>query len=347
MGKYFATVNIGSTNVTAVSVRWNRSGDYAIEKFSRVPSRGFLRGAVSDSGAATDTIGEVIGRLDTKGIRDVYAGISSSSLGLTKGIGTVLVSKYGREISRFDIKRCIKMASIVKMPIEKEPIHRIVAGFAVDGEDGIHDPFNLEGIKLDAHVNVVTVNSSVIRNMQRVIADSGSVPAGFIFSGLASAYRILSEEDMQKGAIFLAIRRDLQETLVFNDGILCGVRVSHGGTEEMMSGEAGVQEEALRTLYSDTKSLEGWDKVRKIVVFFEDAMTEEFIDAAENVFKLPVKIGNCSVRPFEKLPQDRVGYVGSLGMLDYLYSERLKDRRNTDLFKGAADKIINFIDSYF
>ena len=198
MGKSFAIMDTGSKSVTALAVTWTRGGEYILEAFCRMSSRGIDRGTITDLGLATDCISDVLTELKKKAkrdIHDVYAGVSSPSVKLTKTAGTILLSKHGKEISERDVKKCIKVAAEIKNPINKEALHKLVRTFTLDGEAGIRDPLNLEGVKLEADVNVLTINSSVLWNISKCIANAGFVPAGFVFSGLASSHRVLNEED--------------------------------------------------------------------------------------------------------------------------------------------------------
>ncbi|MFH1837414.1 MAG: hypothetical protein ABH862_04815 [Candidatus Omnitrophota bacterium] len=345
--KYFAAVNIGSTDITAVSAKWNKNGDYSIEAFSRVPSKGFSKGVVSEITSAVNTLGDVVKKLGQKKIKKIYAGISSSSADMMYGSGSVLVSKYGREIYDADIKRCTEMASTIKIPISKEPIHKIICDFKVDGESGIRDPLNLEGVKLESEVNIITVNSSAMSNMRKCITDAGFIPAGFVFSPVAVSYRVLSEDDTQKGVMLLNLRRDAAEVLIFFRGVLRSCRVFPKGVEDMVINETEAKREALETLYHDVKDMAALDNARKIVITGEGEIPDKVIEGIEDIFRLPVKIGTCSVRPFEKLPHERMGYVGSLGICDHFNKEREKHPSSTKLIKRLVNRSLNFLDNYF
>ncbi|MGB2601923.1 MAG: hypothetical protein WBD00_02575 [Candidatus Omnitrophota bacterium] len=350
MSKYFAVLDVGSNEISAVAARWIRNGDYVIEGFCRVPSKGFRRGLVSDQSLATDSVAGALNKLKEKTgrkIRDVYAGVSSTSVGLIKSSGAVLLSKYGREITENDVKKCVKIAATVKTPLDKEPLHRIVRGFSIDGDGEIANPLNLEGVKLEADVNILMINSSVLRNMSKCISQAGFLSEGFVFSGLASSYRVLNNDDRGVNVAVLDISRDLTEAMVFFKGRMIGCKVLSAGAGSLLTESGNIDPEGLEGLSSRVSSLRGWRDVRKMLVTGEGALEHEMIESLEKIFTFPVKAGTCIAKPFEDLPPDRAGYIGSLGILDYLQEEKNGQKLAGNLLSKIYYRILSFIDRYF
>jgi cell division ATPase FtsA len=350
MSKYFAVLNSGSNEITAVVARWTKSGDYLLEGFCRVGSRGLKKGVVEDAAAATDSISAVLNNLKNrsgKNFTDVYAGISSYSIGIMPSHGVVLLSRYGREISDRDIKKCVKIGSTVKMPLDKEALHYVVEGFSVDGETSVKNPVTLEGVKLSAKMNIITISSSAARNLAKCISSAGFIPAGFVFSGLAASYRVLDGEDKEEGVILVDMDTDTTDALVFHDNVLSGCKVFPIGVNGLLSEDAGVDKARLSAMVSQIVSLPGWRKVHRAVITGRGAMADGLIENLEKSFNLPVEIGTCLVKPFEELPPERMRYLGNIGILDYLREEKLKERRHDSFIKRCFNKILAFMDRYF
>ena len=350
MSKYFAAINTGNTRIYAAGASWDRSGDYCLHGMVNIPSTGFRKGSVTDASAAADSLSRAMDKLREKTgrkIHDVYAGISSTSVGVVRSSGVLLLSRHGREVQERDIKRCVSIGSTIKVPLDREPLHRIVDGFSIDDEREIDNPLNLEGVKLAVKVNIVTVSSSSLNNMSKCIAQAGYLPAGFAFSGLASSYRVLTENDRRISAALVDMSEDLTEVMVYRRGVLAGCRVLPLGTSDIRK-EAGEADQAeLDKLVAGLISVPGWDRVSKIILVGEGILAENMIESLEKVFAFPVIAGTCMVRPFEELPPDRGGYISSLGLLDYLREQRQKKRRTGSLLKTAVDRGVSFLDRYF
>ncbi|MFQ5953073.1 MAG: hypothetical protein ACE5JK_06685 [Candidatus Omnitrophota bacterium] len=350
MSKSIAILNSGTDEITAVAARWMKSGDYLLEGFSHLSSRGMREGVVTDATAATDSISRVLENLKERSGRsfsDVYTGISSASVDVTSSQGVLLLSRYGRQINEDDIRKCIEIGSTVKMPLDREALHYLVDGFSIDGESSVKNPLNLEGVKLSARMNIITMKSSPIKNVAKCISMAGYVPSGFVFSGLAASYRILEEEDKEEGVILLVVGADTTEALIFHNGILRSCRVFPAGVEKLISRDENVDRGYMGSLVSQVISLPGWNKVRRVVVTGRGAMIDNIVEALEESFNCPTEIGTFLVKPFEELPPERMRYLGNIGILDCLREEKLRERRSGSLIKRGFGRVLAFLDRYF
>lgn len=350
MSKCFAVVNASDSDITAVAARWNKNGDYILEGFSRIRSKGFNKGIITDAALATDSFALVLDKLKkaTNGsIQDVYVAVSSTSVEVKPALGTLLLSKFGRNITERDVSKCVEVGSAVKLPLDREPLHNIVMGFSVDDDGEIKNPVNLEGVKLGVNMNIVTINSSVLTNMAKCISHAGFVPSGFIFSAIASARRVLSEDEMETGAALIDISADMTEVAVFVRGVLTGCKVFSLGTSDIMLEDGHIDTSPVEEVMSSIRELTGWDKVKQVVVIGDGTHEDDLIESLEKRFNCPVRAGVCAVKPFEDLPPERMGYIESLGILDHLNVERKKKRQERNILKRTYNKVVGFLERYF
>jgi len=350
MSKYFAVLDVGSDEISAIAARWNAGGDYMLEGFCRAGSKGFRKGVVTDMGMATDSIRQALNKLKEKTgkkIHDVYAGVSSLSVSIVPSAGMLLISKYGREISETDINKCVEVGSSIKMPLDKESLHSIVRGFSVDGEKEIKNPLNLEAVKLGVNMNILTVNSSAVHNMSKCISQAGFMSAGFVFSGIASSYRVLSEDDLQMGVGLLDVGRELTEAMIFDKGVLSGCKVFPIGMSDLELEDGSLGSDPISSLLEQITLLPGWKRTRKVVVIGQGSLRHDVVESMENFLGQSVSAGSCSSRPFEDLPHERTGYISTLGILDYLQETKKKKRSEKNVAKRVFNKILSFIDKYF
>lgn len=348
----FAVIDPGSYEMSAIAARWTLAGDYVIEGFARGGARGIRKGIVTDIPSATDSIAELLAKLTErtgKRVREVYAGVTSPSVGMIPSSGVVLLSKYGREVTEKDIEQCVEVGSAIKLPIEIEPLHKIIRDYHVDGEKGIKNPVNLDGVKLGVEMNVVTINSSALRNMARCIAEAGFLPAGFVFSGLALSYRMVSDEDKVKGAALLDICKDITGAMVFGGGIMTGCKAFSMGLGELVSPDGGmIDESRVDVMTARVMSLPGWDRVSSgVMVTGDGAFNEALIESLEKSFKCPVKAGNFQTRPLEELPSETIAYAGGLGILDYLQELKHKEKISKSAFRRWYNRMTRFVEKYF
>ncbi|MFH1665258.1 MAG: hypothetical protein ABIA77_03825 [Candidatus Omnitrophota bacterium] len=346
MNHCFAAFDAGCKDMSIVVARWKKDGDYAVEDLYRTASKGFRKGTVVDVAMATDSVASALGKLrkkNGKNFHEVYAGISAASINTVISSGTLLLSKYGKSISEKDVRECVRLGSIAKVPLDREILHSFVLGFSIDDEKEICNPVDLEGVKLGVKMSSLTVNSSAVQNMAKCIAGAGFVPAGFVFSGLASSFRVLNDDDREKGALLLNIYQDQTEALIFHKGILNSCKVFRAGTDDILTDGAG--------FYADIRGklmlLPGWENVALAVVTGDGTLEDNLIESLETSLSIPVKAGTCIARPFEDLPADRAGYIGSLGILDHLKKEKMRERPGGNMLKRGVNSVLGFLDKYF
>ena len=349
-GNCFAVIDSGSHEMAAIAAHWNNNGDYDVEGFARADSRGIKKGIVTDIPMATDSVAALLGKLSErtgKPIREVYASVSSPSVGIIPSEGSMLLSKYGREVTERDMDDCIEVGAALKLPLDVEPLHKIVKDFRLDSEKGIKNPLNLDGVKLGVELNVVTISSSVVRNMSRCISEAGFLPSGFVFSGLALAYRMLSDEDRLKGTLLLDVSADLTGAMIYHGGILGGCKAFSLGVEDLLTQDGKVEESKADMLTSRIMSVSGWDKVVSVLVAGDGARHDNLMESLEKMFNKPVKGANCIIKPFEEFPAEAIVYAGGLGVLDHLQQARRKENISKNAMMRWYNRATRFVEKYF
>jgi len=350
LSKSFAVVDVGPRGVSAISAHWAKNGDYAIEGFVRTRTEGFNRGTVENVSKATSAIRETLKELKKqtkRNIKDVYTSISSSSIGINRSSGVLLLSRYGREITELDIKKCIQIASTIKVPIDKEPLHKIVTSFSVDGEREVKNPLALDAVKLLVDVNVLMINNSTVKNVEKCISHAGYLPHGFVFSGLASSYRVLSEEEKEDTVLFLNIDKDMTEMLLFSKGILENCKVlSYGAGDLLLKGNE-INEKTCAKLVAVIKSLALWPSVNRAIVIGEGAFSNELLSLFDKNLEVFIRHGNCRVKPLEEIPHQNEEYICTLGMLDYLQADRNQNKPDQNVILRSFRGLTAFLDKYF
>ncbi|MDD4956663.1 MAG: hypothetical protein PHH49_05295 [Candidatus Omnitrophica bacterium] len=346
----FAIISAVNDSLDGILVRPMKNGDLFPEDFCRGSSRGFSGGIVSDICTATESLNDILGRMQKKckgRIRDVYSVLTSTSVEITPSSGLVLLSRYGREVEKRDVNRCVEIGATMRLPLDRYIIHKIVTGFSIDGDPDIKNPIGLDAVKLSADINVLTLNSSIVNNMSKCISYAGYVPAGFFFSGIVTSYRSLFDEDKEKGVLLLNICRDMTEATIFYKGTLTGCRVFSLGVNDMNSLDGNINAAVLNDLAAAIRVLPGSDKISKTVVIGQGKQTDDLIESLEKVLSTPVEAGTCISRHFEQLPIDKDGYTAVLGCADLLAEEEIGKNPFSDIPRWLVFKANSFLNRYF
>ena len=350
MKRTFAVLDIKCGEISAIAAHWGTNNDFVLEGFFRHSAKGISKGIVKDASRATDSIMGIISKLREKTgrkIHEVYTTVSSPSIEIVTSSGTLLLSKFGREVFHSDVNRCVRVGSVIKLPRDMDPLHKLIRQFTLDGEKGIKNPVGLEGVKLDVNIDIVAIKTSVLTNLNKCISLSGLSAEGIILSGIANSYRAVSNEDAVRGVALLNVFRDMTEFEFFYKENLTTCKAYAGGVYENSFPSQKIIPHNLEDIGELMANEPGWENVKEIIVVSEDELKDDLIRQMEAQLNRPVKEGTCMSRPFEYLPADRMAYIGCLGILDHLHEERKSRKIEKNTFKRIVRMFIGFMDKYF
>ncbi len=155
-------------------------------------------------------------------INSVYVSISGAHMKSTHNAGVVAIG--GRDIVDADVDRVLEAAKAMHVPLEREILHVIPAGYAIDGQNGIRNPRGMRGERLEVKVCTVSGLASSIQNLLRCCDRAGVEVAEVIFSPVAAAEAVLTEDEREMGVALIDIGGGTTDIILYRDG--CPVHAS-------------------------------------------------------------------------------------------------------------------------
>jgi cell division protein FtsA len=149
-------------------------------------------------------------------INSVYVGISGAHIKGSHNVGTAGIG--GREITYADIDHVLDSAKAVYLPLDREVIHVIPAGYAIDGQNGIKNPVGMTAERLEAKVYAVTGAVTPIQNLLRCCEKAGVEVADMVFAPVASADAVLTEDERELGTALVDIGGGTTDMIFYRDG---------------------------------------------------------------------------------------------------------------------------------
>lgn len=130
----------------------------------------------------------------------------------------VEVSISGHEVGDTDMRRVLDQWRGLDEADDRDLIHTIPVGFAIDGANGINDPRGMFGQTLGAHLHVVTAATGAVKTLSTVIERCHLNVDALVISPYASGLAALVEDEMDLGVTVVDMGGGTTTLAVFFDG---------------------------------------------------------------------------------------------------------------------------------
>jgi cell division protein FtsA len=212
-------IDIGTTKVCTLVARVEGEHSLRILGVGIEPSQGIRRGTIVDLSSATQSISRSIEKAQrTSGLEITSALVSLAGSHISSINSRGVVGISGRVIDNNDVNRALDSAQAVAIPHNREVIHVIQRGFAVDGQDGIRIPVGMHGYRLEVEAHIITAAAATVENIRQCVMASNVQVSQFVLNPLASAEVVLTETERQMGVVVCDIGGGTTDMAIYIDG---------------------------------------------------------------------------------------------------------------------------------
>jgi cell division protein FtsA len=187
------------------------------------PSQGVRKGEITDPQKVEENLRTAMFEAEQMAdveIRSVYLGVSGSHIRGFNNRGMHPVVSADREISPDDVDDVLKNAKAINLPAENTVIHAVRQHFFIDGQDGVTNPIGMLGARLEVDMHVIHGHANRLQNAIRLVKATSLEVEEIVFTGLASALALLTNEQKELGALVIDIGGGTTEYVVFSDGVI-------------------------------------------------------------------------------------------------------------------------------
>ncbi len=222
--RYVVGIDIGTTTVRCVVGHLDgTSGTPAIVGVGQAPTSGMRKGVVAHLGGPASAIDDALGeaeRMSGYQVDGASLSINGSHILSTKADGMVAVNSTNHEVDQDDLARIEEVATVGKIPANREILEVVPHSYILDGQDNIKDPMGMTGTRLEISANVISALLPHLQNLQKT-AEMAKVAAHTITpSVLAAAKAVLSEQQMENGVAVVDLGAATTSVAVFEEGDL-------------------------------------------------------------------------------------------------------------------------------
>jgi cell division protein FtsA len=211
-------LDIGTSKVCAVVGEMTDDAVQIIGLGSHL-SLGLRKGVVVNIETTVNSIKKAIEEAELMAgceIHSVFTGIAGSHIRGFNSHGVVAVKN--KEVSQRDLIRVMDAAKAVAIPPDQEVLHVMPQDYIIDDQDGIKEPLEMSGVRLEAKVYIVTGAVTSIQNVIKCCNRAGLNVADIVLEPLASAEAVLSEEERELGVALMDMGGGTTDITVFHDG---------------------------------------------------------------------------------------------------------------------------------
>lgn len=289
-------LDIGSGFIKLLSVSKKKEDEgFEILSQHQKESLGIRKGVVTNVNQVAETISFLMAKAEQdcgRPIDNVYANIGGGHISSISSKGLVSVSRADRKISKEDIDRVIQAAKTSPLASKSQEIIDVFPKeFIVDGEGGIKDAIDMEGVRLEAETLLLCGFTPYIKNSSSAVLASGLEINDLIPDPLASAKSILTPREKELGVCILDIGAGTTGMAVYEEGNLIHASVFPIGSGHITSDiaiclktdidsaekiklEYGMCKEAVKKVDTKKIKIDGEDKIE-----FSPKLLTDIIDA--------------------------------------------------------------------
>jgi cell division protein FtsA len=229
ISRYAVGIDIGTTMVRCVVGHIDATtGSPTIVGVGEVPNSGMRKGVVAHLNGPAQAIDNALGEAERMSGYQVDAAsisINGSHILSTKADGMIAVGAMDHEIIGEDIDRIEEVATIGKVPANREIIEVVPHSYRLDGQDNIKDPIGMTGTRLEINANVVSVLVPHLANLQKTAEIAKVVPHAIVPSVLAASRAVLGEQQIENGVAVVDVGGSTTSLAIFEEGDLQYVAV--------------------------------------------------------------------------------------------------------------------------
>lgn len=219
-GKILVGIDVGTYKIVTVVAKVVDEVVHVLG-VSEVKSQGIRKGQVVDIEEAVRAINsslEAAERMAGYSASHVLVSLGGSQIESQNSRGVVAIADPKGEITPTDLMRVIDAAKAISIPSTREIIHVLPRNYIVDGQEGIKDPVNMSGIRLEVDTHIITANGVSVRNLEKAFSEVGVDVDNFAFSGYASSLSVLSDTEKELGVILVDIGAGTTDISIYTEG---------------------------------------------------------------------------------------------------------------------------------
>jgi cell division protein FtsA len=224
ISKYAVGIDIGTTTVRCVVGHIDgTTGVPTIVGVGMAPNSGMRKGNVVNLTGPAQAIDDALGeaeRMSGYQVDIATISINGTHILSTHADGMIAVGSANHEIIDEDIMRIEEVATLGKVPANREILEVVPHAYKLDGQDNIKNPVGMTGTRLEIDAHVVSVLTPNLLNLQKAVESAKVTARSIIVAGVAASRSVLTEQQIENGVVLIDIGGATTNLAIYEEGDL-------------------------------------------------------------------------------------------------------------------------------
>ncbi|NCO10305.1 cell division protein FtsA [Candidatus Saccharibacteria bacterium] len=221
---YAIGIDVGTTKVrTVVAHIDSTTGVPSIIGIGQADNSGMRKGVVVHLQGPAEAIDTALGeaeRMSGYQVNGATLNLNGAHILTTHADGMIAVGALDHEVGHEDLARIEEVATIGKVPANREILDVIPHAYKLDSQDNIKDPLGMTGTRLEIDAHVISALTPYLVNIQKV-AEMAKVDAhDIVASAIAAGRSVLHEQQRESGVAVIDMGGATTSIAVYEEGDL-------------------------------------------------------------------------------------------------------------------------------
>lgn len=221
---YAVGLDIGTSKVRAVVAHIDSStGVPTIVGVGEATNSGMRKGVIVNlqgPGRAIDEALDAAERMSGYQVNGGTISLNGAHILTTHADGMVAATGVDHEVNHDDIERIKEVATLGKVPANREILDVIAHAYKLDGQDNIKDPLGMMGTRLEVDAHVISALTPYVVNAEKTAESAQVTPHAIVPTAVAAARAVLSESQRENGVAVIDFGASTTGIAVYEEGDL-------------------------------------------------------------------------------------------------------------------------------
>ncbi len=214
-------LDIGTTKICVLVAQIMSNDSFELIGIGKAPSEGLEKGVVVDVAKTVHSIKNALREAELMSgcaIQQATIGISGAHIQSRNSSGMVPINRG--EIRNYDIIQATMAARAVALPEGQQILHVLPQFFIIDSHEKVVDPLGMFGVRLEAHVHIITGSVASVHNLVKCCESAGITVNDIVLEQLASADAVLTDDEKLLGVGMLDIGGGTSDLAIYHKGTI-------------------------------------------------------------------------------------------------------------------------------